>query len=165
MEDNPWCICTSKMVSKGVNHPPQNWPLCLWLSPPPPHDYFKPPLSHCNYDKALWPCLLLPQVPSSKSPRQAIHLPPGLTNSPRLPQHTNKKHHLKQIVPSGVCYDDTKPDQVPWEKQGRCKMCKENPTPQRKMSSKFTWNMLWVLANVWLRNVRLKNVWTRFCLR
>ena len=90
MEDNPWCICTSKMVSKGVNHPPQNWPLCLWLSPPPPHDYFKPPLSHCNYDKALWPCLLLPQVPSSKSPRQAIHLPPGLTNSPRLPQHTNQ---------------------------------------------------------------------------
>ena len=66
-------------------------------------------------------------------------------------------------VPQDFCYDDTKHYQVPFEKQGRWKVCKKisrHCWVECKVDLYIFWNISWILlANVWLRNVSFKNVW------
>ena len=56
---------------------------------------------------------------------------------------SSSSHAGIRNIPADVCYDDTKPYQVPSEKQGRCKVCKKY---SRRPCEKYKVNLHYIIS-------------------
>ena len=68
---------------------------------------------------------------------------------------------IRTISPN-FSYDETKHYQVSFKKQGRCKVYKNNSwchCVKYRVDLYMFWNILQILATVWLCNLRFENIW------